>query len=172
MKTKLFVAAAAILLSFAGYSVQAQTVPAKYEGGMFGYQKKESGLLRFDDANRRLVFFGKDQKEKFSLPYDSIIAVEPTRKSVQSVGATTAGVVAGSVVPGGGLLGMIRENRRYVTIQFSDPDVEARGTVSFKVGGAAQINSTIRTLGEKAALTQRGEAYYRPVKARTGNQVN
>ena len=169
MKLRYLAAAAAILFTFAGYSISGQTVPAKYEGGMFGFQKKETGALQFDDANRRLVFVGKDNKEKFSLPYASIIAVEPTSRSVRSVGGTTAGVIAGTVVPGGGLLGLIREKRRYMTIRFSDPDVEARGVVSFKVGGAAQINSTVRTLGEKAALTPRGEAYYRPAKDRTDN---
>ena len=169
MKTRYLLAVAAFLLTFAGYSVSAQTVPAKYEGGMFGFQKKESGALQFDDANRRLIFLGKDKKEKFSLPYDSIIAVEPTSKSVRSVGGTTAGVIAGTVVPGGGLLGLIREKRRYMTIRFSDRDVEAQGTVSFKVGGTAQINSTVRTLGEKAALTPRGEAYYRPARNRNDN---
>ena len=42
------------------------TFPAKYEGGMFGFSKKEDGTLRFDDGNSRLVFFDKDQKEKLN----------------------------------------------------------------------------------------------------------
>ena len=41
---------------------------AKYEGGMFGFNSKEVGFLKFDDDNERLVFLGKDQNEKFHLP--------------------------------------------------------------------------------------------------------
>jgi hypothetical protein len=170
MKSTIFVVllvAASALNAFAQTS-SPQTIPAKYEGGMFGFSKKESGSLKFDDMNNRLVFLGRDGKEKFSLPYSSINVVEPTSKSVRSVGGTTAGVIAGTVVPGGGLLGLIRERRRYVTLQFDDPDVVARGSVSFKVGGTAEIASTVQRIGQKAGLTQRGEAYYRARPANPG----
>ncbi len=53
---------------------------AKYEGGMFGYSAKEVGMLKFDDANQRLVFFGKDQKEKFQIPYKSVQVIYPQSK--------------------------------------------------------------------------------------------
>jgi len=43
-------------------------VPAKYEGGMYGFSQKVTGTLRFDDVNERLVVFGEDQKELFGLP--------------------------------------------------------------------------------------------------------
>ena len=52
-----------------------ETVVAKYEGGMFGFEKKEEGSLKFDDVNERLVFFGKDNKEKFAIPYDTMVMV-------------------------------------------------------------------------------------------------
>ena len=57
---------------------------AKYEGGVFGFEKKEEGVLRFDDANERLVFFGEDKKEKFGIPYDAFLIVSTSEKSVTS----------------------------------------------------------------------------------------
>ena len=52
--------------------------------------KKEDGTLKFDDENERLVFFGKDQKEKFQIPYKSVLVIYPQSKSVTS---TTGNVV-------------------------------------------------------------------------------
>src|SRR5687768_14900727 len=56
---------------------------AKYEGGMFGFGKKEEGTLRFDDANFRLVFFSSENKERFAIPYKAIIVIYPQSTSVQ-----------------------------------------------------------------------------------------
>src|ERR1700692_4797621 len=39
------------------------TVKAKYEGGVFGYNKKMDGTLNFDDTNQRLVFRNDKNKE-------------------------------------------------------------------------------------------------------------
>ena len=36
-----------------------QTITVKYEGGVFGYNKKMDGTINFDDANSRLVFRNK-----------------------------------------------------------------------------------------------------------------
>src|SRR5215204_1206137 len=100
---------------------------AKYEGGMYGFNKKEEGVLKFDDDNSRLVFYGKEQKEKFAIPYKSMLIVTPQSQSVQS---TTGKVV--SVIPYGSLLGgFIKERRRYLVIHFDDPDVEAKGLTNF-----------------------------------------
>lgn len=132
--------------------------PANYEGGMFGYSEKEKGTLRFDDGNERIVFFGKDKKEKFSIPYKAMLVVYPQSNSVQS----TTGKVVG-VVPYAGILGQfIREKRRYLVVNFDDPDVKAQGIVNFKLANKELLDSVIYTLGEKAKLTQRGDAYYRP----------
>lgn len=130
----------------------------KYEGGMFGFEKKEEGTLKFDDTNERLVFFGKDKKEKFSIPYDSMVMVYTGTKSVRS-GTGTA--VSAIPLPGAGLAGLIREKRRYLTIQFSDRDVEASGVANFKVEEDGLRDSVVHALGEKAQLKQRGDAYYR-----------
>src|SRR6476620_5216769 len=67
---------------------------AKYERGMFGFSKKQEGTLKFEDGNSRLVFFDKDQKEMFSIPYRSMLVVSPQSQSVQS---TTGKVV--SMIP-------------------------------------------------------------------------
>jgi hypothetical protein len=132
---------------------------AKYEGGMYGYSKKETGILKFDDANERLVFFGKDQKEMFTIPYKSMLVIFPNSKSVSS----TAGSVASHIpLPGAGLLGLITEKRRYLVVNYDDPDVDAKGLVNFKLENKELLDSVLRTLGEKAKLTPRGDAFYRP----------
>lgn len=135
---------------------------AKYEGGMFGFNQKEVGTLKFDDENDRLVFFGKDQKEKFHIPYKSVLVIYPQSKSV----TTTAGNVVRHIpLPGAGLAGLIREKRRYLVMHFDDPDVEtARGVLNFKLEDKALLDSVLQTLADKARLTQRGDAYYRPKK--------
>lgn len=132
---------------------------ARYEGGMFGYNQKENGTLRFDDINERIVFFGKDQKEKFSISYAAMVVVSP---SSQSVTSTTGNVVQHIPLPGSMLGGFIKEKRRYLAVQFDDPDVDVRGSASFRIDNKGVLDSVVRTLGEKAKLTPRGEAYYRP----------
>ena len=131
---------------------------AKYEGGMFGYSKREEGTLKFDDDNERFVFFGKDQKEKFSIPYKSMLIVTPQSQRVQS----TAGKVV-SVIPYASLLGgFIKERRRYLVIHFDDPDVEAKGLTNFRIDDPALLDSVIAALGTKAELKARGDGYIRP----------
>ena len=136
------------------------TFEAKYEGGIFGYSKKEKGTLKFDDANERLVFFGEDKKEKLSVPYKAMLVIYPQSQSVQS---NTGKVV--SYIPYGGIFGgFIKEKRRYLVINFDDPDVEVRGLVNFKLETKDLLDSVIYTLGQKAALKQRGDAFYRERK--------
>ena len=135
----------------------------KYEGGMFGFSKKEEGTLKFDDDNQRLIFFGKDQKEKFSIPYDAVLVVYPQSKSVTS---TTGNVVKAAPIPGGALLGgLIKEKRSYMIVHFEDPDIEAaRGIVNFKLETKELLDALIKSLAGKADLAQRGDAFYRPKK--------
>lgn len=137
---------------------------AKYEGGMFGYSIKETGTLKFDDFNSRLVFYGKDKKEKFSVPYASMLVIYPQSQSVQS---TTGAVASHIPLPGAGLLGLMREKRRYLVVQFDDPDVDAKGLINFKLENKELLDAVLSTLGEKAKLEQRGDAYYRPKKAKS-----
>ena len=132
---------------------------AKYEGGMFGFARREMGTLKFDDENQRIVFYGKDKKENFGIPYKSVLVIYPQSRSVTS---TTGNVIRNIPLPGAGLAGLIREKRRYLIVQFNDPDVDARGVVNFKLENKELLDSVIRSLAEKAKLTQRGDAYYRP----------
>ena len=132
---------------------------AKYEGGFFGYDKKGTGTLKFDDTNSRIVFYGEDQKEKFSIPYKSLLVIYPQSKSVRSTAGT---VVQNLPLPGNVLGGLIREKRRYLVVNFDDPDVDAKGLVNFKLDNKELLDSVINTLGKKAEMSQRGDAFYRP----------
>lgn len=140
------------------------SVKAKYMGGMFGFDEKTEGTLKFDDENSRVVFFGKDDKEQFALPYDTLLYVSPHSKSVTS---NTGNVVRNIPLPGSVLGGLIKEKHRYMIVEFNDPDVNVRGTVSFKISSKALLDSVIHSLGTKAKMTKRGGAFYRPKPART-----
>lgn len=135
------------------------SVQARYEGGIFGFSEKEKGSLKFDDANQRLVFFGKDGREKFSIPYNAMLVVSPQSRSVRS---TTGTVISAIPLPGAGLAGLMRSKNRYLLVNFNDPDSDVRGLANFKLDNKALLASVIQTLGAKAKLTQRGDAYYRP----------
>ncbi|MBP6003805.1 MAG: hypothetical protein KA746_10260 [Pyrinomonadaceae bacterium] len=136
-----------------------ESFAAKYEGGMFGFNDKEAGTLKFDDANDRLIFFGKEQKEIFAIPYGSLLVIYPQSQSVTS---TAGNVISQIPLPGASLAGFIKEKRRYLIIQYEDLDIDAKGAVNFKLEDKALLDSVLQTLAEKAQLSQRGEAYYRP----------
>lgn len=181
MKKLLFLVFVAALFSINGHaqprpvasSGQTNTVKpapesfsARYEGGMMGFTKREDGTLKFDDANERLVFFGKDGKEMFSFAYESLLTVYPQSQSVTS---TTGNVVKYIPLPGAGLAGFIKEKRRYMVIQFDDPDVDVKGLANFRLDDKNLLDSVLQTLAEKAKLTQRGDAYYRPKAPKPGS---
>jgi hypothetical protein len=135
---------------------------AKYEGGMFGFSKKEEGTLKFDDANFRLVFFDKDNKERFGLPYSSLIVIYPNTQSVQS---GTGRVIQNVPIMGAGIAGaFMKKNIRYLVINFDDLDVGVKGTTNFRLESSELLQSVIQTLGNKAEMQARGDAYYRPAK--------
>jgi hypothetical protein len=149
-------------------AVAPESFQAKYEGGMLGFEKKEEGMLKFDDLNERFVFFGKDGKEKFSIPYDAMLSVYTGKKSVRSATGTAISVIP---LPGAGLAGLMREKRHYLVIHFSDPDIEARGATSFKIGNQQTREAVIQALAAKAKLIKRGEAFVRPkATAKTDEQ--
>lgn len=142
-----------------------ETVDAKYEGGVIGYGTKIDGSLKFDDANQRVIFRGNDQKEMFGIPYDALIALYPQS---QSVTPTVGKVVSAIPTAGAGLAGFIKEKRRYLIVQFDDPDVNVRGTANFRIETKELLDSAIQTLADKAKLTQRGDAFYRPKSGKSG----
>jgi hypothetical protein len=139
-----------------------ESFKAKYQGGMFGYSEKDEGTLKFDDINERLVFFGEDQKEKFAIPYKAMLVIYPSSRKVQSGAGRAVSVIP---IPGAGIGGMfMKKKKNYLIIQFRDPDVEVQGTTSFLIDTDELLESVIHTMGEKADLTRRGDAYYRPAE--------
>ena len=144
-----------------------QTVfEAKYQGGVFGFSEKQTGTLRIDQSNQRVVFFGKDQKEMFGIPFKSVLMVSP-QKTVGT--ATTGRVVSMIPLPGAGLASLIREKKRYLVLHFNDPDVDAKGVVSFKIDDKGKLVTAIQAVGESAGLMRRGDTYYRPRDSNPGN---
>ena len=140
-----------------------QTFKAKYEGGIFGYNKKQDGTLSFDDGNSRLVFRNKENKEVLSLPYSALTGAFADTKARRP----TAARVVGSVpLPFGAnyLSWLARKKYRYLTLQFNDQDTRSFGLTSFKVENKELLNSVLYTLAEKAGLEPRGEAYIRRQK--------
>ncbi len=139
-----------------------ETVKVKYEGGVFGYNKKMDGTLTFDDQNRRLVF--RDQKtrqEKISISYTSIASAFADTQSKRPVAADIAGRASLYTLPA--LL--IKKKYRYLTLQFNDPDSNATGITSFKMENKEILASVLNTLARKAGMTQRGEVFVRTKNA-------
>ena len=136
-----------------------QSFEARYEGGFFGYAKKEEGKLKFDDENKRLIFYNEEGREQFFVPYKSLLVIYPSSKKVQSGTGRTIGAIP---VPGAGIGGFLKKKKNYLVMNFDDPDVDAQGTMTFLIDTDELLLSVVHTLGEKAELTRRGDAYYRP----------
>jgi hypothetical protein len=133
-----------------------QTMKAKYEGGIFGYNNSMDGTLSFDDANARLLF-RRDGKELFFIPYNAVnSAFADTRKR-----RPTAATVASNIPYFGFPLGYIKTKVRYLTLQFSDPDTRVSGTTSFRLENRNLVESALFTLAQKSGLVPRGEVYIR-----------
>lgn len=136
---------------------------ARYEGGLFGASKKETGNLTFDDANERVVFM-REGKEMFSIPYNSLIMVYPDSKD----DVPQAGKVLSKVpIPGRELFGLLNKSTKYANMTFEDPDVQANGTASFRFKDKDKLISFINQLGVKAKMKQRGDAFYKPRNSST-----
>ncbi|HEY9405401.1 MAG TPA: hypothetical protein VIQ24_22315 [Pyrinomonadaceae bacterium] len=134
-----------------------QNVKVKYEGGLFGYNKKQTGTLAFDDEGSRLVFRDKAQKEYISIPYKSIAVAYADTQSRRPTAATVIGSASLYTLPA--LL--FKKKYRYLTMHFNDPDSEVRGITSFKVETKEMLASILEAVARKAELTPRGEAYVR-----------
>jgi hypothetical protein len=137
-----------------------QTFKAKYEGGVFGYNKSQTGTLTFDDANNRLVFRNKENKEVLQFPYAAITGAYADTKARRPTAAKVVGALPlpyGANIPAW----FIKKKYRYMTLQFKDADNGSAGLTSFKVDSKELLNSALYTLAEKAGLEQRGEAYIR-----------
>lgn len=137
-----------------------QTVKAKYEGGVFGYNKIQDGTLTFDDANQRLVFRNKQGQEYLFIPYNSVMSAFADTQSRRPAAATVASAIP---VPFGLNLpaAFIRKKYQYLTLQFSDPDSHVAGITSFKLGNKQITDSVVATLAQRAGLIQRGDIFVR-----------
>ncbi len=133
----------------------------QYQGGLFGYSKKQHGTIGFDDINERLIFFGEDGKEKFSLPYSAITVVYPSQKKVQS---GTGRAVREVPIRGSGIRilgGLMKKKKNYLVVQFEDSEVGAKGDINFLLDTEELVTSAINTLGNHAEMKPRGDAYIR-----------
>lgn len=143
-----------------------QSVPAKYEGGVLGYNQKMDGSLFFDDGNRRLLFRDERQKQVLFIPYEALLAAFADTKSRRPA-------VTDAIGRYGGIYGLpallVRRKHRYLTIQYKDPDTQAAGITSFKLDNKEILDSVVATLASKAGLVKRGEAYLR--RTETAPQV-
>jgi len=131
-----------------------QTMHAKYEGGVFGYNKSLDGTLKFDDTNQRLLFL-KDNKELFFVPYNAVTSAFADTQKRRPAAAT----VAQSVPYFGWPLGLIKTKVRYLTLQYSDPDTRVSGVTSFRLENKGLVDSALFALANKAGLVPRGEVY-------------
>jgi hypothetical protein len=145
-----------------------QTFKAKYEGGIFGLNKKQEGTLTFDDTNQRLVFRNKEQKEIASIPYLSVSGAFADTRSQRTTGGK---VVSALPLPyGANMLGLLsRKKLRYLTLQFSDADTRMAGITSFKLENKELLSSVLNTLAEKAGLEPRGEGFIRRKAPKTAD---
>jgi hypothetical protein len=136
-----------------------QAVKAKYEGGVFGYNKKIDGTLSFDDTNNRLLFRDKQQREVLFIPYAAVLSAFADTQAKRPVAAT----VLSSTVPYGlGLPALLwKKKHRYLTMQYRDPDTNAQGVTSFKMENLETVKAMLDTLTSKAGLIQRGEVFVR-----------
>lgn len=132
-----------------------QTVNAKYEGGVFGYNKKMDGTLTFDDGNQRLVFRNDKQKEILFVPYTALTGAYGDTHAVRPAAASVA-----SNIPYVGLpASLIKTKVRYLALQYSDPDSKVSGVTSFRLENQGILDSVLNTLAGKAGLSKRGDVF-------------
>ena len=145
-----------------------KTVKAKYEGGVFGYNKTMEGTLSFDDDNNRLLFKDKQPPKEITIPYEAITSAFADTKKVQPAAATVASNVPSIYsLPAK----FIKTKVRYLTIQYSDPDSKVQGITSFKISDKILLQSVLVALAEKANLTLRGDVYVKK-KSDVSSQVS
>lgn len=170
-----FLTAVIFLFSVGVYSQprpvdRSSTVPAtapdsyqvRYEGGLFGNGSKEKGTLKVDDANERIIFSRPgEQRAMFEIPYAALIVVYPDSKESVSQSGKVIGALP---IPGAGLAGLMSKSTKFANITFDDPDIEAKGSASFRFDSKEDLLLFINKLGSQAKMVQRGDAYYRRKK--------
>lgn len=144
-----------------------QTMKAKYEGGIFGYNKTLDGQLSFDDTNQRLLF-RKENKDLFFIPYNAVSAAFSDTQKRRPAAATVAQHVPWVGWP----IGLIKTKVRYLTLQYSDPDTHVAGVTSFKLENKDMVDSVVYALANKAGLVPRGEIYVRKKEDTEAKKTN
>ena len=149
-----------------------QTIKAKYEGGVFGYNKAQEGTLNFDDLNSRLLFRNKEGKEVFSIPYADISQEFADTQSRRPKSASILGNVPLIYAPNP--IGWIKTKNPYVTLQFSDSTYQSNGITSFRVDSKEICASVVNTLAEKAGLVPHGDIFVRQraATAQTSSRID
>jgi hypothetical protein len=133
-----------------------KTVKAKYEGGVFGYNKTMEGTLTFDDVNNRLLFKDKKPPKEIHLPYESITSAFADTQKRRPAAATVASHIPSIfALPAH----FIKTKVRYLTVQYSDPDSKISGITSFKLENKDVLESVLAALAQKAGMTLRGDIY-------------
>ncbi len=141
-----------------GPPVAPASVKAKYEGGVFGYNKTMEGTVNFDDTSSRFVFRDRNGKEILFIPYQSLTGAYGDTHKVQPAAATVAqNVPSIYALPAK----LIKTKVQYLTLQYSDPDSQVAGTASFKLDNKDILDSVLFTLANKSGLTRRGEVFVR-----------
>lgn len=139
------------------------TVKAKYEGGVFGYNKTMEGTLTFDDANQRLIFKDKKPPKEIHIPYDAITsAFADTQKRRPAAATVVSHIPTIFALPAH----FIKTKVRYLTLQYEDPDSRVSGITSFKLQNKEVLASVVATLADKAGMSKRGDIY---VKKKDGD---
>jgi hypothetical protein len=133
-----------------------KTVKAKYEGGIFGYNKTMEGTLTFDDDNNRLYFKDKTPPKEISIPYEAITSAFADTQKRQPRAATVASHIPSIyALPAH----FIKKKVRYLTLQYSDPDSRVNGITSFKLENKEVLESVLAALAQKTGMIQRGDIY-------------
>ena len=132
------------------------SVKAKYEGGVFGYNKTMEGTLTFDDLNRRLLFKDRKTPKELHIPYDAIAsAFADTQKRRPAAATVVSHIPSIFALPAH----FVKTKVRYLTVQYNDPDTRLNGITSFKLENKEVLQSVLAALAEKTGMTQRGDIY-------------
>jgi len=132
------------------------TVKAKYEGGVFGYNKTMEGTLIFDDENRRLLFKDRKTPKEIHIPYDAIASAFADTQKRRPAAATVVGHIP---LIYAWPASFIKTKVRYLTVQYNDHDTKINGITSFRLENKQILESVVATLAEKTGMTKRGDIY-------------
>lgn len=133
-----------------------KSVKAKYEGGVFGYNKTMEGTLTFDDENKRLIFKDKKPPKELHIPYDAITsAFADTQKRRPAAATVASQIPVIFTLPAH----FIKTKVRYLTLQYFDPDSKVNGITSFRLENKDVLESVLVSLANKTGMTPRGDIY-------------